>query len=305
MSDPVLEISSVTLPSGNTYNIKDAQARQDISNIETALTGAMHYIGISSTTITDGGTQNPTIDGTVKVMTAADAGAVCIYGDSEFVWSGSVWQEFGSTGSLKAMAFADTASGTISGTAKNVTVAAETIPVGDGGTYSGTNTYKPTGSVSVTVGTTSSTYQVTGMSGTPTYTPDGTVGTPTISLKTAGSTSTIHNPTKATVVTSATMPTYSVSNETLTITAGSVSTGDSITTSDVTVKTGDGAYESSQPSWTGSGTRLVTAYITIPTGSGSGSFTGDEVRLTGSFTQQTISYTPEGTVTVTPDTVTP
>ena len=55
-------ISKITLPSGTTYDLKDEQARSDIADIRSSITGAMHYIGISSTAITDDGTENPTID---------------------------------------------------------------------------------------------------------------------------------------------------------------------------------------------------------------------------------------------------
>lgn len=96
-----------------------------------------------------------------------------------------------------------------------------------------------------------------------TYTPAGSVGTPTISLKTGGSTGTIHNPTSSTVATAvvaaepgATAPSnsvtyYSVANETLSLYQLGYSTGPSITTNDVTVKTGDGEYQASKPTWTG------------------------------------------------------
>ena len=96
-----------------------------------------------------------------------------------------------------------------------------------------------------------------------TYTPGGTVGTPTISLATPGATDTIHNPTAKTmakqIVAAApgesapanAVTYYSVSGETLSLYQLGYNTEPSITTADVTVKTGDGAYESSQPSWTG------------------------------------------------------
>ncbi len=59
MPNPV--ISQITLPSGTIYDIKDATARAAIE----AITGgdAVVFIGVSTTTITDGGTQTPTIAG--------------------------------------------------------------------------------------------------------------------------------------------------------------------------------------------------------------------------------------------------
>jgi hypothetical protein len=111
MANP--EISKITLPSGTTYDIKDSVARQDIADIKTEITGAMHYVGITTTAITDGSTTATLmIDGESKTFTTADAGAVVIYDEKEFVWNGSKWQEFGSTGSLKALAFKDNVSAT-------------------------------------------------------------------------------------------------------------------------------------------------------------------------------------------------
>lgn len=96
-----------------------------------------------------------------------------------------------------------------------------------------------------------------------TYTPAGSVAAPEISVAAAGTTTTIHNPTKATVATSitaaapgATAPNnaivyYSVADETLSLYQIGYNTGDSITTSDVTVKTGDASYTASAPAFTG------------------------------------------------------
>lgn len=119
------DISKITLPSGVTYDIKDSVARMNQS-------GAMHYLGITSTAITDGSTTGTiTIDGTTVTLGASDSGAVVIYGEQEYVWNGTKWQEFGSSGSLKALAFKDSASGsytpegTCSGT--SVTLATTTV----------------------------------------------------------------------------------------------------------------------------------------------------------------------------------
>ena len=115
--------------------------------------------------------------------------------------------------------------------------------------------------------------------------------TPTISLKTAGTTGTIHNPTTVTVAKTvvaaapgATAPAnaltyYAVNGETLSLYQLGYTTGDSITTSDVTVKTGDGAYQSNA--------------IAVPS---SATFTGTKVQLAGTTTANgSITMTPAGT----------
>lgn len=105
------DISVIKLPSGTSYNIKDAQARADIETIESAISGGMHYIGVTTTALTDGSSTNPITIGGQSVT--AKSGDIAIYGELEFIFSDTdhKWHEFGSTGSLKALAFKDTASG--------------------------------------------------------------------------------------------------------------------------------------------------------------------------------------------------
>jgi len=79
-----------------------------------------------------------------------------------------------------------------------------------------------------------------------TFTPSGSVSAPTITLKTAGSTAVVGSMDSA-----GSLPefTATVANENLTLgwSAGSLPSG-----SNVTVKTGDGAYEADTPTFTGS-----------------------------------------------------
>ena len=109
---------------------------------------------------------------------------------------------------------------------------------------SSSGTYTPAGSVTVTTsGTTNKTAPVSSTTGTATYTPAGEVSAPTISVKTAGTTASINNPTKVTVAKTvtavapgATAPSnevtyYSVSGEVLSFYQLGYTTGDSITTS--------------------------------------------------------------------------
>ena len=56
------------------------------------LTSAMLYIGTSTSIITDGGTQIPTINGSVVTPTA---GNVIIYDNKEFIYNGSNWEILG------------------------------------------------------------------------------------------------------------------------------------------------------------------------------------------------------------------
>lgn len=166
-----------------------------------------------------------------------------------------------------------------------------------GSSTTSTGTFTPSGSVSFTNANQTATVSKA-TSGTATYTPEGSVAAPTISVKTAGSTATVKNPTSVTVTKTvvaaapgATAPSnnltyYAVSDETLSLYQLGYTTGASITTSDVTVKTGDAAYEASAPAFTGTGARLVTGNISVPS---SASFTGTEGTVS-------VSGTPAGTV---------
>lgn len=135
------DISEITLPSGVTYDIKDATARNDISMLKGSGTGAMHYAGVTTTALADGSSTSP-----IKINETdyePSNGDVVIYGSLEFVWSTSdnKWHEFGSTGSLKGLAFKDSASASFtpegSVSAPTVSVAVNTAsvtPMADVGT---------------------------------------------------------------------------------------------------------------------------------------------------------------------------
>jgi hypothetical protein len=279
----------ITLPSGNSYYIEDNEVRQwigtgstsgaeyRISELETAiskLSNATHWLGITTTPLTDGATTNPiTIGG--SSVTAKSGDIVQTSSRAEFIFNGTAWQELGtSVGTLKAFAYADTGEVTIkpkgSNSTSSVSGTCSVTPSGSISTGTGTANYTPAGSVS------------------------GSVTAPTISVKTAGSTASVKPFGSAGTLPSCTLPTYTVANGVLTITAGSFSAGTLPSAgTEVTVKTGDAAYEA-----------------TAPTFSGSFSGTGTQLKFTGSASSGTISGTAaaqtftgtEETHTVTPAT---
>ena len=77
------DISRITLPSGTTYDIKDATAREQIA----AIVGGdiIRFVGVSSTEITDGGTETPTIGGEQYTPAVGD---LVFYGAKEFIYTG-------------------------------------------------------------------------------------------------------------------------------------------------------------------------------------------------------------------------
>ena len=167
-------LGSISLPSGSVYYFIDEEGRRQIESLQEFVSGAMHYVGVTTTVLVDGSTTNPIDlkDGETTTSYTASAGDVVQYNNLEFVYSSVTksWAEFGSTGSLKALAFKDTAStsytpqgsvgSTFSGT--QATIESTYTPKG---TVAGNTTAKGTNAasaVSITPKTTSI-YQITGV----------------------------------------------------------------------------------------------------------------------------------------------
>ena len=134
-----MDIEKITLPNGATYNIKDSVAREQIATITSGIGGGMNYKGVTTTKLIDGSTKTTIVINNSNYTPVN--GDIVIYEDREFIFatigSTSTWHEFGSTGSLHALAFKDIATadytpgGTIStpsftGREKNVTVSGST-----------------------------------------------------------------------------------------------------------------------------------------------------------------------------------
>lgn len=125
-------VSQITDTAGETYSIKDAEARELIAELE----AYTDYLGVTSTEITDGSTTNPiTIDGD---QITAKKGNIVNYQSKEFIFNGTAWQEFGDLSGLGSLAFKNSASGTytpsgsidVSFTGSAASVAMEYTPEG-------------------------------------------------------------------------------------------------------------------------------------------------------------------------------
>lgn len=85
--------------------VPTAKAVWEAVRSATSYPGAMHLIGVSTTTISDGERQIPTISGQSVPISELNAGDVVLYsptGDSnylEFVWDGDKWVQLGDEGS--------------------------------------------------------------------------------------------------------------------------------------------------------------------------------------------------------------
>ena len=168
--------------------------------------------------------------------------------------------------------------GSTSGEATYTPAGSVSQPIFQGNTLVSTGSFKPTGSISFT--NTNKTAAVSTTAGDVTYTPAGTVSKPTISVSAAGSTTTVNS-----LSSRGTLPTFSatVSNENLTL---DFNQGTLPSSSSVMVKTSDATYEASTPNFSGTGVRLVTGNISVPS---SATFSGDSSSVS-------VSGTPSGTV---------
>ena len=261
MADPIY-ISQITLPSGAstvTYDIKDAGARELIS----ALQNYTDYLGVTTTELTDGASTNPiTIEG--QPVTAVK-GNIANYGSKEFIWNGSAWQEFGDLSGLGALAFKASASGSYTPAG---TISAE---------FTGSEV---TADIDVV---TAGTVTIATSTGTANYTPAGSVSGTAVEL----STSSINAVTSVGELPSATMPTFTVTGEVLTITDGAFSAGSLPSVASVSVATGVSSV--TDGTFTGTGVELVaefsgasasgTATFT-PSGTISASFSGTAATIT-------------------------
>ena len=80
---------------GTTLDTYDGSSAKtiNITASDLGLSSALKYCGITTTTLTDGASTNP-----VKINNTdhtATQGCVVFYGDKEFIFNGSIWEEFG------------------------------------------------------------------------------------------------------------------------------------------------------------------------------------------------------------------
>lgn len=279
-------IKKITLPSGTTYDIVDQGARDLIDE----MSGYTDFLGVTTTALTDGATTNPIKINNVDVT--AKKGNIVTYGSAEFIFNGTAWQLFGDLSGLGDLAFKDSASGTVA-VPKTYTTTV---------TPSTTSKYvasSATGGGSAAKGTVTVSKA---SSGTATYTPQGTVGTPTITVTPSTTTKYVaSSSTGGGSVTAGTAASFTatVSNETLTL-GWSANTPTAVTLpsfSSQTIATGISSATSSQPSWTGTGARLVTdsevyTSVTMP------SFSSQTITTGITSASTTTATTENKTVTV-------
>lgn len=278
------DISKITLPSGTTYDIKDAVAREMASAgvtftvcTDAANTPKDVQWTSGSTTITGTLVASASTQGVFYLVPSQTSGGKDVYAEYITVKVGNdySWEKVGTTdidlSNLGDLAYKDSASGTFTPT----------------GTVSQPSFTGTAGSVSVS-GTPSGTISVG--SGTANYTPAGSVEAPTITVtpttttKYVASSGTAGGTVYPGTAASCTLPTLStsVSNETLTLswTAGSFTANQP---TDVVLP-----VFSSQTIVSG----ISSATATAPTFTG----TGVDLEFNGSSMNSSGTFTPSGTV---------
>jgi hypothetical protein len=315
-------VSQLTIPDPNstgsiTYDIKDAQARDDINTLYTLIEGGVEFIGIIAPSpahqIFDGDTTNPITvkDGASTKSITATAGNIVFQDTNEFIWDGSTWRAFGEATGLKAFAFADTGSTsytpagsvsqpTFTGSSSSVTITATDNESGNyqpNGTvskpsFTGTGVRLVTDNIAVpkTYTTTTATTEnktatvSAAASGTATYTPGGSCSGTAVTLNTT----TVNS---ITAVGSLPSATYTASTENLAFSWGSLPTKGSAQTVATTVK------NVTDPSFSGTAVRLVTDNIAVPKTYTTTTATTENKTATVSAAESgTATYTPGGTV---------
>lgn len=76
-------------------NTEIGKVNDKIAAINTSIAGGVHFIGISTSEITDKGTQTPTISGWTGPVKTGDI--VINNNSEEFIWDGTKWQKLGDT----------------------------------------------------------------------------------------------------------------------------------------------------------------------------------------------------------------
>lgn len=283
-------ISQITLPSGSVYNIKDAQARELISELQKYT----KYLGVTTTALADGSTTNPITVGSKSVT--AKNGDIVNYGSKEFIFNGTAWQEFGDLSGLGALAHKDTVTVGVKYTKATGLTGTHSF---SGASMTSTGKYTPEGGIS------------SNGTGTKNYTPTGSVSTPTITVTpntatkyvaasaTGGGSVTTGTPATCTLPSL----TATVSNENLTLgwSAGSFDGGSPTTVtlptfSSQTIVSGIKSATSTQPSFTGDGVELKftgTEKNVSVSGTTTGSITGTiSLATTTADATVTVGYTP-------------
>ena len=332
------DISKITLPSGTTYDLKDAYARDLIKELH----NFTEYLGCTTTNLISDVTTDPNVEIAGETVTAKQGDIVTkLPGHEEFIYNGTVWQQFGDLSGLGLLAYKNSASGSFvpngsitsqSFTGASTTSTGKFTPSGSisGTTFTGasmtsTGNFTPSGTNDVTAaapksgetknytpsGTVTGTFTGSSMTSTGKFTASGTVSKPTVTPSTS-SVNSVDTSRIATAITGFavennvdTKPVYisGVTGETLAFSFSVPTTQAAVATESKSVLTG---VDVAAPTFTGTADQAVSVTGTT-TGSVTGlGFTGDDVLIKSTFTgtQGNVSVTGTTTGSVTDGTFT-
>ena len=305
-------ISTLSM-NGVAYTIKDAWARAEIAEIESAIAGGVHFRGISTTEITDGETvKDLTVGGETYTAASQVNGDIFIYNDGtrnlEFVVINGKYSEFGSTGTLGAFAYANSGAGSVEvPIASAITfntftpdvskgTLAVTTTAGDGLTVTTTAAAASVTATAPTATASAPTVTVTVDAPTATVTVDAPTATVTVDAPTA--TVTVDAPTASVTVEA---PTINVTNTAATFSALTFSTYDEPNAT-LTITTSE-----SSSFWTGATITADAPTATVTVDAPTATVTVDAPTATVTVEAPTATVTveaPTATVTATAPTIT-
>lgn len=148
--------TSTTIPIATAVasGLLSASDKAKLDTLISASTHALSFIGFTSTALTDGAKTSTLVAAEGKTLTKTTGftvGDVVFYGMKEFIWNGASWTEFGDGSSLRALAFKDSASGTVTIPATNHTHTTPSLSHSvTQGTVSASGSYTPEGKVAIT-----------------------------------------------------------------------------------------------------------------------------------------------------------
>lgn len=145
---------SIPIATAVAAGLLSAADKKKLDTLVSSSTRALSFIGFTSTALTDGATTSTLVAAQGKTLiktTGFTVGDVVFYGTKEFIWNGASWTEFGDGSSLRALAFKDSASGTVTIPATDHTHStpslSHSVTQGD---VAASGSYTPEGTVTIT-----------------------------------------------------------------------------------------------------------------------------------------------------------
>lgn len=135
----------------SSQGLMSAEDKARLDSLVAASGNGVHFIGTTSTALTDGATTSTLVaasSGSLTKTTDFIAGDLVFYGNKEFIWNGTSWTLFGDLGDLGTLAFKNSAKVTIPATTHTHSTPSLKHTVTQGN-VSASGSYTPEGTVSI------------------------------------------------------------------------------------------------------------------------------------------------------------